>query len=120
MRLCRDVHVTNLTIQRGPDFTETAMRMITLFAVLALTASTAALGQSGSGASTSPENKGSTGWTGAHPESGGATTDAKSAETTGQSVEVHDEAKAKTQPFVATGEDLKGAPRQLRPSKTPE
>ena len=40
--------------------------------------------------------------------------------TTGQSPTVHDESEAKDQPEVATGEDLKGPPRQFPPSKTPE
>jgi hypothetical protein len=42
------------------------------------------------------------------------------AETTGQKVEIHDEGKAKDQPAMATGEDLKGPAKQFAPSKTPE
>jgi hypothetical protein len=33
---------------------------------------------------------------------------------------VHDDALAKDQPEVATGEDLNGPPRRFAPSKTPE
>jgi len=40
--------------------------------------------------------------------------------TTGQGVAVHDDALAKDQPEVATGEDLNGPPRHFAPSKTPE
>jgi hypothetical protein len=40
--------------------------------------------------------------------------------TTGQGVAVHDDALAKDQPEVATGEDLNGPPRRFAPSKTPE
>ena len=66
-------------------------------------------------------NRGSTGWTGAHPETGGATTDqSKPNATTGQSGAARDEAEAKDQPAIATGEDIKGPARQLPPSKTPE
>jgi hypothetical protein len=66
---------------------------------------------------------------GAHPETGGATLDqtkpngepGKPANaTTGQGVAVHDDALAKDQPEVATGEDLNGPPRRFAPSKTPE
>jgi hypothetical protein len=35
-------------------------------------------------------------------------------------VAVHDDALAKDQPEVATGEDLNGPPRRFAPSKTPE
>lgn len=40
--------------------------------------------------------------------------------TTGQKTEIHDADKAKDQPTMATGEDLKGPPAQFAPSKTPE
>ena len=65
-----------------------------------------------------PANRGSTGWTGAHPETG--PNKPKGDATTGQSPPVHDESEAKDQPELATGEDLKGPPRQFPPSKTPE
>jgi len=101
------------------------MRTITLLTVMLLASSLAASGQSGSGGdSTAPHNRGSTGWTGAHPETGGASLDqgankGKPADaTTGQTV--YDEAEAKDQPAIATGQDLKGPARQLPPSKTPE
>lgn len=97
------------------------MRAITLLTILALTG-TAAWAQNNSGGDgTSPQNRGSTGWTGAHPEIGGTTVDqTKPNATTGQSVGAPDQAEAKDQPAIATGEDLKGPARQLPPSKTPE
>jgi hypothetical protein len=59
--------------------------------------------------------KGSTGW------SGGSKDQSQTGPgTSGQAVVVHDEAKAKEQPPIATGKDLKGPPAQLAPSKTPE
>ena len=93
------------------------MRLITLVTAAALILSSAAMAQNASGGNgDSPQNKGSTGWTGAHPETGGATTSA----TTGQAVTVHDDAEIKDQPLMATGEDLNGPPTQFAPSKTPE
>src|SRR5262245_54190564 len=100
------------------------MRTITLVTVMILTASSATLAQNASGGGgDSPQNRGSTGWTGAHPESGGATLDQSQNKpkgeqgnpidaTTGQNVTVHDDSEAKDQPAIATGEDLKGPPRQ--------
>ena len=103
------------------------MRLMTLITVAVLATTAAALAQSGSGDGTDPQNKGSTGWTGAHPETGGATqTKAQGTpgspvnETTGQKVQVHDEAAAESQPEVATGSDLKGTPIRFAPSQTPE
>ena len=102
------------------------MRTNALVTLIALTAASVAFAQNGSGGSgTDPQNKGATGWTGAHPETGGATQDKgkpgepKSA-TTGQAVDVHDQAEAKDQPFMATGEDLNGPAKQFPPSQTPE
>jgi len=100
------------------------MRLIVLAAAASLALSTAAFAQNATGGNgDSPQNKGSTGWTGAHPETGGASVgtqgNPKDA-TTGKSVEVHDQAAAKSQPTVASGEDLKGPPQQFPPSKTPE
>lgn len=115
------------------------MRLVTFIAIAALT--TGALAQSGTpGDGTAPINKGSTGWTGAHPETGGATTDAVTTDkppqaiadqpkgaqdrpanaTTGQAAQVHDQDLAQTQPLMATGLDLKGPPMRFAPSKTPE
>ena len=37
-----------------------------------------------------------------------------------QGGEVHDEAEAQNQPFMATGLDLNGPPKKFSPSKTPE
>ena len=102
------------------------MRTITLLTAIMLASCLTASGQNASGGDgTSPQNCGSTGWTGAHPQTGGTTLDQspskpKGDATTGQSPTVHDESEAKDQPEVATGEDLKGAPRQFPPSKTPE
>jgi hypothetical protein len=99
---------------------------ITLLTAIMLASCLTASGQNASGGDgTSPQNRGSTGWTGAHPETGGATLDhspnkPKGDATTGQSPPVHDESEAKDQPELATGEDLKGPPRQFPPSKTPE
>jgi len=108
------------------------MRTIALLTVMFLAASSAAPGQNASGGGgNSPQNRGSTGWTGAHPETGGETLNQDQNRpkgeqgnpidaTTGQNVTVHDQLEAKDQPPIATGEDLKGPPRQLAPSKTPE
>jgi hypothetical protein len=100
------------------------MRLTTLAAALMLVAASPALAQNGSGGNgDSPQNKGSTGWTGAHPEVGGATQDRATPgkpTTTGQKVQVHDDALAKDQPAMASGEDLKGPTQHFAPSKTPE
>jgi len=103
------------------------MRLITIVTAVALAASTAAWAQNNSGGNgDSPQNQGSTGWTGGHPDTGGDTQQAKGTpgkpktETTGQKIEVHDQAEAKDQPMMATGEDLKGPPEQFPPSQTPE
>lgn len=100
------------------------MRIVTLLTVAALAASSAAFAQNGVGGNgDSPQNKGSTGWTGAHPDIGGATvqtTTPGKPSTTGQSVAIHDDAETKDQPVLATGEDLNGPPTQFPPSKTPE
>jgi len=102
------------------------MRTITLLTAIMLASCLTASGQNASGGDgTSPQNRGSTGWTGAHPQTGGAILDQspnkpKGDATTGQNPTVHDESEAKDQPEVGTGEDLKGPPRQFPPSKTPE
>lgn len=99
------------------------MRIATFITLFALASASAAPAQNAAGGNgDSPQNKGSTGWTGGHPETGGATLDKgkpKNA-TTGQAVQVHDQAEAKDQPFMATGEDLKGPAIQFAPSQTPE
>jgi hypothetical protein len=102
-----------------------AMRTIIVVTAASLALSSMALAQTGSGSGDAPQNKGSTGWTGAHPETGGVTTDKGTPGkpkdgTTGQNVEVHDADAARSQPFVASGEDLKGPAKQFAPSKTPE
>lgn len=103
------------------------MRFIALVTAVALAASSAALAQNGTGGDgDSPQNKGSTSWTGGHPEIGGTTQqssdtpDKPKAETTGQKVAVHDQAETKDQPVMATGVDLHGPGKQFPPSQTPE
>src|SRR5262249_52175054 len=111
------------------------MRTIMPLAVILLASSLAASAQNASGGDgTSPQNRGSTGWTGAHPETGGPTQESVTNpqdkpkgeqgkpvdQTTGQAVEVHDGAKAKDQPTMATGVDLKGPGEKFAQSKTPE
>jgi hypothetical protein len=67
------------------------------------------------------QEKGSTGWGGGSKDqptqSSGS---AGNPMTNGKPVEVHDQAEAKNQAPLATGEDLKGPAVQLAPSKTPE
>lgn len=103
---------------------ETVIRIITLVTALVLAASSVAVAQNSSGGNgDSPQNKGSTGWTGGHPETGGPTTSAMTPgkpATTGQAAPVHDDALAKDQSTMATGEDLKGPGKKFPPSKTPE
>ena len=100
------------------------MRIVIFVTALALAASSAAFAQNGSGGNgDSPQNKGSTGWTGAHPETGGATSPSVSPgkpATIGQAVQIRDQAEAGDQPFMATGEDLNGPAVQFAPSQTPE
>jgi hypothetical protein len=71
--------------------------------------------QHGTGTGTAPENIGATGWTGG---SRGQTKDP--ATTTGQGTAAQDAEAAKDQPAMATGEDLKGPPKQFPANKTPE
>jgi hypothetical protein len=72
---------TQFTARNKPSFPshparETTMRTIMPFAVLLLASSLAASAQNAPGGDgTSPQNRGSTGWTGARPETGGATLD---------------------------------------------
>ena len=88
-------------------------RILTILAAAALltVASTATYAQN----SAPDQEKGSTGWSG-----GAKDQPSQSAGTTGQKVEIHDADKAKDQPLMATGEDLKGPAEQFAPSKTPE
>jgi hypothetical protein len=71
------------------------------------------------------QEKGATGWNGGAKDQ--ASQDAPKGaqgdpvvETTGQKVQIHDQAAAKDQPETATGEDLKGPPKRFAPSQTPE
>jgi hypothetical protein len=91
-------------------------RILTILAAAALltAASTATYAQN----SGPDQEKGSTGWSGGAKDQPGQQQQGNSS-TTGQAV-VHDEGKAKDQPVTATGEDLKGLPKQFAPSKTPE
>jgi hypothetical protein len=86
-------------------------------AALLLASATVSYAQTASG--TAPEHKGNTGWTGGAQDQ---PSQAKPGETSGAApkVEVHDADKAKDQPPVASGEDLKGPAVQNAPSKTPE
>jgi hypothetical protein len=95
------------------------IRILTGVAAAALlaTVSTAAYAQDAS----ADHEKGSTGWSGGAKDQPSQSTQGNPAnETTGQKVEIHDEDKAKDQPSMATGEDLKGPAKQFAPSKTPE
>ena len=65
-----------------------------------------------SGSGTAPDGKGSTGWTGGARD--------QTSQTTGQSAGAQDAEAAKDQPAMATGEDLKGPPKQFSPRQTPE
>lgn len=101
-------------------------------ALLLASAITVSYAQSDSG--TAPEHKGNTGWTGGsrdqpsqndqNGQSGGSQN--KASETTGQNTAdpaaqaARDAASAKTQPLMATGEDLKGPPERFPANKTPE
>ena|ERR1700754_1557960 len=64
-----------------------------------------------SGTGTAPEGKGTTGWTGGSRD--------QNSQTSGQSASQNPE-DAKNQPWMATGEDLKGPPKQFPAGKTPE
>lgn len=96
-----------------------------LAAALLLASSLTVSYAQGSG-NTTPDQKGSTGWTGgardqpSQPGGDKAAEPAKTGATTGQKTEIHDDDKAKDQPMMATGEDLKGPSAQFAPSKTPE
>jgi hypothetical protein len=96
------------------------MKSPTFAAVLA---ATMMLTASASFAQTSEQEKGSTGWSGAQKDQ---VTQSKGSQghpvdqTTGQAVTVHDEAEKNQQPAMATGQDLKGPPKQFAPSQTPE
>jgi hypothetical protein len=85
-----------------------------LAAALLTTAATASYAQNTGG----DQEKGSTGWSGGAKDQVGQS--ATGSQTTGQKAQIHDEALAKNQPLLATGEDLNGPPVQLAPSKTPE
>src|SRR5476651_2104921 len=83
-------------------------------AAMLIAAGTACYAQNGVGAD--QQEKGSTGWSGGSKDQNSQ----GQAATTGQQVQTHDEAEAKNQAPLATGEDLKGPAVQLAPSKTPE
>jgi len=90
------------------------MKTVGLLSAAALLLASATLSYAQSASSTEPQDKGKTGWT------GGSQDQPSQSGTTGQKVEVHDEARAKDQPQTASGEDLKGPTEQFAPSKTPE
>jgi hypothetical protein len=87
-----------------------------LAATLVAATATVSLGQNAG-----DQEKGSTGWSGGSKDQ--VTQGSGSAGNplvNGKPVEVHDQAEAKQQAPIATGEDLKGPAVQLAPSKTPE
>jgi hypothetical protein len=96
-------------------------------AVLLATAVTTSYAQS---SGTEPQDKGNTGWTGGQRDqpsqngrtgSASETTGQKSADSITQAVQgAHDADSAKTQPLMATGEDLDGPPQRFPANKTPE
>ena len=90
------------------------MKTVGLLSAAAMLLASVTLSCAQSNSGTAPENKGNTGWT------GGSQDQPSQSGTTGQKVEVHDEAKAKTATPTASGEDLKGPTQQFAPSKTPE
>lgn len=83
------------------------MKIVNVFAAATLAAalslSPGALVAQSSTQGTSPDNMGSTGWTG--PHKGEKTGDGK---------------RTEGQPLMATGRDLKGPPKRFSPSETPE
>lgn len=98
--------------------TPTARRMALILVALSSTPSFAQQSQtppspenSGSHSGTTPENRGSTGWTGHQRE----TTTTGSATSTDQN-----SAAAADQPLTATGKDLNGPPARFPANKTPE
>jgi hypothetical protein len=97
------------------------MKTVGIISAAALFFASVSMASAQGASGTAPENKGNTGWTGGAQDQPAQSKDStKPGETTGQKVEVHDEAKAKDQPPVASGEDLKGPAVQNAPSKTPE
>jgi hypothetical protein len=88
--------------------------IISMFAATLLTATaTVSFGQNAG-----DQEKGSTGWGGGSKDQ--VSQSAGNPTTNGKAVEAYDQAEAKDQPPIATGEDLKGPAVQLAPSKTPE
>jgi hypothetical protein len=96
---------------------ETMMKTVGLLSAAALLLASITVSYAQAASGTAPENKGNTGWTGGAADQPSQN---KPGETTGQKVEIHDEAKAKDATPTASGEDLKGPPQQFAPSKTPE
>lgn len=100
--------------------TTLAALLITLAPAIALAQSNSnsGVGDSSAQNGNSAADKGNSGWGGAAKSSGsqGHPID----QTTGKEVEVHDEALAKNRTPLASGQDLKGPPVQLPPSKIPE
>jgi hypothetical protein len=70
-------------------------------------------GNSDNSTGTSPENRGSTGWTGGQRET--TPTSSKSAQ-----AQTGDDAAAADQPLMATGKDLNGPPKRFPANNTPE
>ena len=100
------------------------MRLVALVTTVVLAALSSALALDAIGGNFySPKNKGRTAL---HPDVGGSTQQSTGTpghtkvDTTGQKVEVHDQAEAKNRPLLATGEDLQGPTKQFPPSQTPK
>jgi hypothetical protein len=93
--------------------------IVSMFAATLLTATaTLSFGQNAG-----DQEKGSTGWGGGSKDQVTQNQNNGSAGNpmvNGKPVVVHDQAEAKDQTPIATGEDLKGPAVQLAPSKTPE
>ncbi len=87
-------------------------------AALLATISTMTYAQNTSG----DQERGSTGWGGGAKDQPSQEQGAQGSplDGSGKKIQVHDEIKAKDQPTMATGGDLKGQPQQFAPSKTPE
>ena len=73
--------------------------------------------QDGDSSGTAPKGMGSSGWSGG---TGGSHIGKDSSETTGSAQRESSSDPAAGQPEMATGQDLKGAPKRFPANKTPE
>lgn len=91
--------------------------LVSMFAASVLAAATTA----SYGQNAPDQEKGSTGWGGGSKDQPSQSAgSAGNPLVNGKPMEVHDQAEAKGQAPIATGQDLKGQAVQLAPSKTPE